>query len=65
MAVLQRKHDVGFSMHLRSMEVEQATTEYFHELSEFEKINLGQTQVLDSMTDIDNSCQLFLAFIGN
>jgi len=52
-------------MPLCSMEVEQATTEYLHELSEFEKINLGQTRVLDSMTDIDNSCQSLLAFIGN
>ena len=51
------KHDVGFSMPLCSIEVEQATTEYLHELSEFEKINLGQTRILDSMPDIDNSSQ--------
>lgn len=60
-----KKHDVGFSMPLCSMEVEQATTEDLHELSEFEKINPGQTRVLDSMPDIDNSSQSLLAFIGN
>lgn len=47
------------------MEVEQATTEDLHELSEFEKINPGRTRVLDSMIGIVNSCQSPLAFIGN
>lgn len=60
-----KKHDVGFSMPLCSIEVEQATAEDLHELSEFEKINPGQTRVLDSIPDIDNSSQSLLAFIGN
>lgn len=60
-----KKHDVGFSMPLCSMEVEQATTEDLQELSEFEKINPGQTRVVDSMPDIDNTSQSLLAFIGN
>ena len=50
-------------MPLCSIEVEQATTEDLHELSEFEKINPGQTRVLDSMLDIDNISQSLLALL--
>ena len=60
-----KKHDVGLSMPLCSIEVEQATTEDLYDLSEFEKINLRQTRVLESMPDIDNSSQSLLYFIGN
>ncbi|KAH9306276.1 hypothetical protein KI387_010680, partial [Taxus chinensis] len=62
---LLKKHDVGFSMPLCGAEVEQATTEDLHELSEFERTNPGQTRVVDSMAEIDNSSQSLLAFVGN
>ncbi|GLJ09876.1 hypothetical protein SUGI_0117500 [Cryptomeria japonica] len=62
---LLKKHDVGFSMPLCGAEIEQVTMEDLHELSEFEKTNPGQTQVVDSMVDVDNSSQSLLAFVGN
>ena len=46
-----KKHDVDFSMPLCSIEVEQATTEDLHELSKFEKINLGS--FLSSVDSVD------------
>ncbi|KAM0943594.1 hypothetical protein DsansV1_C13g0123841 [Dioscorea sansibarensis] len=70
---LLRKHDICFSMPLCHAEVERATEDDLVELSEIEKRNLGQwffhsslyNVLIDSLSDVDNSPQSLLAFIGN
>ncbi|XP_019456446.1 PREDICTED: protein downstream neighbor of Son-like isoform X2 [Lupinus angustifolius] len=62
---LLREHDVCFSMPLCHSKVEQVTTEDLAELSEIEKQNLGQTRRLWSFSDVDNSPESLLVFIGN
>ncbi|XP_068650672.1 uncharacterized protein [Aristolochia californica] len=62
---LLREHDISFTMPLCSSEVEQATTEDLVLLSEIEKFNLGETRRMDSISNVDNSSQSLLAFIGN
>ncbi|XP_039131432.1 protein downstream neighbor of Son [Dioscorea cayenensis subsp. rotundata] len=62
---LLRKHDICFSMPLCHAEVERASEDDLVELSEIEKRNLGQTFLIDSLSDVDNSPRSLLAFIGN
>lgn len=62
---LLRKHDISFTMPLCRVEAEQATNDDLGELSEIEKQKLGQTFRLDPMSDVDNSHQSLLAFVGN
>ncbi|MBA0788418.1 hypothetical protein Gotri_006806 [Gossypium trilobum] len=60
-----KEHDVSFSMPLCRSQVEQVTTEDLVELSEIEKRNLGQTRLMNSFSDVDNTPQSLLAFSGN
>ncbi|KAK3024428.1 hypothetical protein RJ639_044602 [Escallonia herrerae] len=62
---LLKEHGVCFSMPLCRSKEEQVTTEDLVELSEIEKHNLGQTRRLGSLSDVDNSPESLLAFIGN
>ncbi|XP_020091412.1 protein downstream neighbor of Son isoform X1 [Ananas comosus] len=62
---LLKKHDICFSMPLCRAEVEQASEDDLVELSEIEKRNLGQAFLSDSFSDIDNTPQSLLSFIGN
>ncbi|XP_077242997.1 downstream neighbor of Son [Tasmannia lanceolata] len=62
---LLREHDISFTMPLCHSKVEQAAEEDLVELSEIEKSNVGQTRRFNSMSDVDNSSQSLLAFIGN
>ncbi|OIW05186.1 hypothetical protein TanjilG_19817, partial [Lupinus angustifolius] len=63
--IWQTFRDVCFSMPLCHSKVEQVTTEDLAELSEIEKQNLGQTRRLWSFSDVDNSPESLLVFIGN
>ncbi|XP_038977709.1 protein downstream neighbor of Son-like isoform X4 [Phoenix dactylifera] len=62
---LLRQHDISFAMPLCHAEVEQAMDDELVELSEIEKQNFGQTFHMDSLSDVDNSPQSLLSFIGN
>ncbi|XP_010555843.1 PREDICTED: protein downstream neighbor of Son isoform X2 [Tarenaya hassleriana] len=62
---LLKELDICFSMPLCQSKMEQVTTEDLVELSEIEKHNLGQTRRRSSFSDIDNTPESLLAFIGN
>ncbi|TVU48961.1 hypothetical protein EJB05_00248 [Eragrostis curvula] len=62
---LLRKHGVCFSMPLCNAEVEQATEDDLIELSEIQKLNLGQALHIDALSDVDNTTQSLLQFTGN
>ncbi|KAG8049321.1 hypothetical protein GUJ93_ZPchr0009g963 [Zizania palustris] len=62
---LLRKHDVCFSMPLCNTEVEQVTEDDLMELSEIQKRNLGQALHIDALSDVDNTTQSLLSFMGN
>ncbi|XP_039022698.1 protein downstream neighbor of son homolog isoform X2 [Hibiscus syriacus] len=62
---LLKEQDVSFSMPLCHSQVEHVTTEVLLELSEIEKHKLGQTRRTNSFSDIDNTPQSLLVFVGN
>ncbi|KAL5206536.1 hypothetical protein ABZP36_034745 [Zizania latifolia] len=62
---LLRKHGVCFSMPLCNTEVEQVTEDDLMELSEIQKRNLGQALHIDALSDVDNTTQSLLSFMGN
>ncbi|XP_010554532.1 PREDICTED: uncharacterized protein LOC104824220 isoform X2 [Tarenaya hassleriana] len=62
---LLKELDISYSMPLCRSKMEQVTTEDLVELSEMEKHNLGQTRHRSSFSDIDNTPESLLAFIGN
>lgn len=62
---LLRKHGVCFSMPLCNAEVEQATEDDLIELSEIQRLNLGQALHIDALSDVDNTTQSLLSFAGN
>ncbi|KAF0892880.1 hypothetical protein E2562_018662 [Oryza meyeriana var. granulata] len=62
---LLRRHGVCFSMPLCNTEVEQVTEDDLIELSEIQKRNLGQALHIDAMSDVDNTTQSLLSFMGN
>ncbi|KAG8092845.1 hypothetical protein GUJ93_ZPchr0012g20122 [Zizania palustris] len=59
------KHGVCFSMPLCDTEVEQVTEDDLIELSEIQKRNLGQALHIDALSDVDNTTQSLLSFMGN
>ncbi|URD97052.1 downstream neighbor of Son [Musa troglodytarum] len=62
---LLREHSVSFAMPLCHAEVEQAAEDDLVELMEIEKRNLGQAFHVESLSDVDNTPQSLLSFIGN
>uniref|UniRef100_A0A0E0G0Y4 Protein downstream neighbor of Son n=2 Tax=Oryza nivara TaxID=4536 RepID=A0A0E0G0Y4_ORYNI len=62
---LLRRHGVCFSMPLCNTEVEQVTEDDLIELSEIQKRNLGQALHIDAMSEVDNTTQSLLSFVGN
>ncbi|XP_024526479.1 protein downstream neighbor of Son-like isoform X1 [Selaginella moellendorffii] len=62
---LLQKQGVSFSMPLCKLDSKPASAEELQELSEFEKLNPGQTRLVDSMAAVDNSVQSLLAFNGS
>ncbi|EFJ22754.1 hypothetical protein SELMODRAFT_442995 [Selaginella moellendorffii] len=67
-ALLQKQFldkGVSFSMPLCKLDSKPASAEELQELSAFEKLNPGQTRLVDSMAAVDNSVQSLLAFNGS
>lgn len=62
---LLRKNGVRFSMPLCNAEMEQTTDDDLIELSEIQKLNLGQTLHIDALSEVDNTTQSLLSFTGN
>ncbi|CAL9246367.1 unnamed protein product [Arabidopsis halleri] len=57
--------DISYSMPLCKTKMDQTTVEDLAELSEIENHNLGQIRRLRSVSNIDNTPESFLAFVGN
>ncbi|XP_010504297.1 PREDICTED: protein downstream neighbor of Son-like isoform X3 [Camelina sativa] len=57
--------DICYSMPLCKTKMDQTTDEDLAELSEIENHNLGQVRRLRSVSNIDNTPESFLAFLGN
>ncbi|XP_023638143.1 protein downstream neighbor of Son isoform X2 [Capsella rubella] len=57
--------DICYSMPLCKTKKDQTTVEDLAELSEIENHNLGQVRRLRSISNIDNTPESFLAFVGN
>ncbi|EFH54256.1 hypothetical protein ARALYDRAFT_485881 [Arabidopsis lyrata subsp. lyrata] len=57
--------DISYSMPLCKTKMDQTTVEDLAELSEIENHNLGQIRRSRSVSNIDNTPESFLAFVGN